>query len=270
MKKFIIVLVILLLIGGAIFYAGWIQFSLDEHEYGVIFTKTSGWASRVVAPGEFVWRWERLIPTNLTLHAYPVTTRATDIVVEGGLPSADLFSEILPTSAEFSYRLVVHLSYRLRPSYLPSLAREGILPDDLEDWYENQEVRIRDLTEETFSRVISDTSLDMDAFGPKLSERFREEMPAFELLTLSVDLERLPDLEIYRQARQLYEEILKAQAEARRAAVRERAFREEREKILLERMERYGKVLQEYPILIEYFKLDPSNPDPLGILEGLE
>lgn len=42
MKKFIMWLVLLLVLAGAVFFAGWIQFRVPAGQYGVYVTKTRG------------------------------------------------------------------------------------------------------------------------------------------------------------------------------------------------------------------------------------
>src|SRR6056297_3206225 len=101
--KLVLFLILLILIGGAAFYFGWIQFQLDEHTYGVVFSKTSGYEEEVLRPGEFNWRWEALIPTNMTLHEIEVLPRSVDLEKSGSLPSGSIYAQAVEASTDFKY-----------------------------------------------------------------------------------------------------------------------------------------------------------------------
>ncbi len=62
--KFFIWLIVLLAISGTVFFFGWLQFSVPAGSYGVMLSKSGGYYNEVITPGEFSWRWERLVPTN--------------------------------------------------------------------------------------------------------------------------------------------------------------------------------------------------------------
>jgi hypothetical protein len=78
MKAFLITLIILVVLAGAAFYFGWLQILLPAENYAVIFTKTGGYDETVVRPGEFSWRWQRLIPTNMTVYTFDLHPRSAE------------------------------------------------------------------------------------------------------------------------------------------------------------------------------------------------
>ena len=45
MKRFGVLMVVLLLLGGVVFYVGWVQIHIPAGHYGVVFTRTNGWES---------------------------------------------------------------------------------------------------------------------------------------------------------------------------------------------------------------------------------
>ena len=120
---------ILLLLGaaGAIFVAGWIQILLPPATYGVLFSKTGGYDSRVMQPGVFVWRWERLIPSNVTLFLFEVQPHSIATPISGELPSAAAVAGMLPGAAgaaDFRYQATVSVTFAVRPDALPVLVSD--------------------------------------------------------------------------------------------------------------------------------------------------
>ena len=79
MRKFLVSLLLVVIAAGVAFYFGWIQLQLPADTYGVIFTKTNGFEQNVVKPGTFVWRWQRLLPTNLTLFTYQLKPQESEV-----------------------------------------------------------------------------------------------------------------------------------------------------------------------------------------------
>jgi hypothetical protein len=65
MKKFLLILTVLLLLAGTVFYFGWIQFRLERGVFGVIYTKTHGYAEKPVVSGRFSLSFWALIPGNM-------------------------------------------------------------------------------------------------------------------------------------------------------------------------------------------------------------
>ena len=135
---------ILLLLGaaGAIFVAGWIQILLPPATYGVLFSKTGGFDPRVMAPGVFVWRWERVIPNNVTLFLFEVQPHTIETRLSGELPSAEAVASMLPGTAgaaDFRYQATVSVTFAVRPEALPELVSgAGLTPEDLNHWTEVQ------------------------------------------------------------------------------------------------------------------------------------
>jgi len=106
MRKLFVSLIILIIVGGVGFYFGWIQIQLPANTFGVIFTKTNGYEASVVRPGTFEWRWQRLLPTNLTLYTYTLAPQSTNVTVAGTLPGLSIVNSsrehpLFPISLRF-------------------------------------------------------------------------------------------------------------------------------------------------------------------------
>lgn len=266
MKALIIILVILLLLAGTAFFVGWIQLLLPADTYGVIFTKTGGLDNQVLYPGEFSWKWERLIPTNLTLYKYKLTAYNLESTFKGALPSAEIYSSILPEKPDFSYEITLAMALKIRPEKLVDLtSEEKITPDSLEDFLRSR----ADALVQNFTEIILKspgvspekiiTASDLTEF---FENNIRNNFSELEVTDLSVLNIKLPDPELYISARETYFRIMAArEASQTEIAARLMAEKEEyylnqqHEKEKLELLHQYGELLSEYPILIKFLYL---------------
>ena len=260
---------ILLLLGaaGAIFVAGWIQILLPPATYGVLFSKTGGFDPRVMVPGVFVWRWERVIPNNVTLFLFEVQPRSVTTPLTGELPSAEAVAGMLPGAAgaaDFRYQATVSVTFAVRPDALPALvADEGLTPEELNHWTEMKGAVVGRAALELLQRRAQATALaNLAALEAEILDLLAARFPELQILDVRfIDL-YLPDIEIYERGRQAYLELMDAQYEARRAAVidlareRERGLAaQETRRAALQVLREYGMVLQEYPVLIQFLAL---------------
>lgn len=274
MRRFLISLVILVLAGGAVFYFGWVQLQLPANTYGVVFTKTGGWDDTIIEPGEFRWRWERLLPTNFTLLVFPSTPHTSVVTASGTLPSGDVYGEYLDPTPDFDYEIKVELSFRVRPEDLPQLAaEEGLEPEGLEEWYGLQESRIQDATRSMVGELYEaayeqsrDRTVQLGSLEDELTDRLSERFSSLQFISAVPTTVKIPDFGLYEAARSLYFETI----DARRAAVAESEFAAEEERISqrsqLETLRLYGEVLSEFPVLLDYFSLSAEQGfDPLRL-----
>lgn len=273
MRKFVISLVILILAGGTAFYFGWVQMQLPPNSYAVVFTKTGGWDETVLEPGEFHWHWERLLPTNFTLHVFSSAPHRTDLRSSGRLPSAETYSAYLEEAPEFRYDIEATVSYRVRAEELPRLAREEDLdPAGLEEWYAQYDARIADRARAVLGDLYAGAtdagggSVALSSLEDELTDRLAEDFPDLEIVSAVPVAVSVPDFGLYEAARSLYFEAI----DARRAAITEQTFAAEERRITeesrIETLRRYGEILAEYPVLLDYFSLSAERGvDPLDL-----
>jgi hypothetical protein len=280
MKKFLIFLIIIIILGAVVFYIGWVQFQVGEDEYGVVFTRTNGWDSEVIEPGVFNWRWEKLIPRNMTLHIFKIQPYSTRVQVSGKLPSGELYSEYLDGDVNLSYTMDVYYTFKIKPETLPELAaEENFTPESMEAWYqdfsescsESATLFVRDMI--LSDNMASSGSIDLIEFEKDFFNRLSRQYSYVEFLTVSPREISLPDIDLYLAGKQTYFAII----EARERTLSESTIKATSEKIdtesQLEKLREYGKVLTEFPILLDYLalKMDTgSNPLELEEIFPLE
>jgi hypothetical protein len=273
MKRIAVLLLLLIVAGGVVFYFGWIQIQIPPDGYGVIFTRTHGWEPEVVRPGTFVWRWQRLIPTNLTLYVFEPGIHRTPIRLEGSLPSGTTINTILEDPGDFDYDIRMTVQTRVMPQSLPELARDRELrPEDLDAFYDDTDAWLSEiLTQTVLSIVESDPErFRMDTAYTTLSDAAREALAGnvdyLETVAVAIDRLDLPDMQLYLTARRLAESVLEARAESLRNAARELARSEADSDRELALLERYGEILDRYPVLLDYFRVGQEiEGDPLNI-----
>ncbi|TVQ39240.1 MAG: hypothetical protein EA384_06990 [Spirochaetaceae bacterium] len=271
MRKLVISLILLIIVAGVVFYFGWIQFRIPEDRIAVVFTRTGGWDPEPLQAGEFHWRWENLLPTNLTLHLFSTEPFSATVRSAGTLPSADLYRRYLEGEVDFSYSVELSLRFRVRPDDLPSLvATERLTPDQLQEWYaEHADAMARravEVIDDFFAGLEQDQVFSIAAFGRSVKTSLEREFPRLEILHVMPKQVRVPDLRLYAAARSVYLDVLAARSEATAAAAFDAAGDEVRRESRVAVLRRYGEILKEFPVLLDYFELSADKGvDPLDL-----
>jgi hypothetical protein len=275
MKRILITLFVLVVLGGVVFFFGWVQIRIPPDAHAVIFTKTHGWEEKVIAPGTFVWRWQRLLPTNLTLYVFELSPHRSSVSLSGSLPSAEVFESILGSPASFSYDLVMNVTTQIRPEQLPTLAEEaGLRPEGLDQFYADLDLQITQIATDALLALMQEDpdtltfGTSYTAIAEQVRSRLQTALPDLSVDSVAPSRIRLPDMELYTATRALSDEILSARAGALEQAAEASAAEQERMDRELQTLERYGEILDRYPVLLDYFSLGQSlDIDPLNLGE---
>jgi len=271
MKRFFAVLVFLILVAGTVFFFGWVQLQVPAGTSAVIFSKTNGWESNVVEPGVFTWRWERLIPTNLELYVFPDSRRSFELSVEGSLPGAGSLIAFVDDSSAFDYSARVTVSIGVTPEALPALAeQENLRPDTLESYFDQIEAQAKELTAEAVDEVLESLPDNPGTRIEEISESIQNELSwRFSNITIhsvAVTELSLPDTGIYQQARGLLREVMQTRAASLQSAAADIASEQTADENELNRLQRYAEILDQYPVLLEYFRVSGEiGASPLDI-----
>ncbi len=275
MRKFILILILLILAAGTAFYFGWVQFRLPPGTVGVVFTKTSGWDSEVVEAGEFSWRWEALLPTNLSLYVVDSEPVTVAVSSQGNLPSGSLYGGFLEGSPAFDYEVSFDVTYRIDLEQLPALIEEGVIEgSNVSAWYDSMNDRIEAQALDLVADAMEATSESspgerVSRFSESMKERLSTAMSEAEIVSVSPRQITLPDVGLYLEAREMYFSAMDVRQSAIEEAMATASTEEVIEEARLGALRRYGEVLAEYPVLLDYFKLGAEEGfDPLE-LRGL-
>lgn len=263
LRAFISILIILIA-AGLVFWFGWIQFRIGEGQVAVVYTKTNGYEDEALINGEFEWRWQALLPTNLTLHIYDIETRSVNLSNSGTLPSGDLYAAMAGDGVNFDWEVKAGLSYHIDPATLPALVSSGMAADGLDSFFEEYESQV----EGELSRLLADTSfVDEQLTVEEIISQIEKDLAQrtaglddrIEVIEAVVLDWSAPDMQLYAESRRLYLEYMGLRqavlVEVEDGAVR----REDLQGARLDLLERYGSILDEYPVLLDLFALE-GNP----------
>ena len=265
-KRFFWNVFLLLIFGGVVFFAGWVSFFVKDGTCCVMTSKTSGVHSEPIKYGEFMWRWERLLPTNVTLTSYKLKDYSYVRSVSGELPSAELYSRQIDPHPDFSYAVTLNLKMSISPDEIYKLVSEGKLTGGESALDEYMEGMSRLATSLIVERLIERESL-VDRVGPisgVLDDNFVRQCvdsgsPNFRGISLDfveVQSAKIPDIAVYERAK----ETFRVCQEETEAALKQRA--QEQATTLLEananmaQLEQFAALIHKYPQLGELAKTD--------------
>jgi hypothetical protein len=272
--RFVFSMILILGACGTVFWFGWVQFELEEGTVGVIHTKSHGYETEPIISGEFEWRWQALLPTNLTLHVYNLSPRRTVIEKSGTLPSGKLYAAMAGQDVAFEWNIKTAIRYRLTPESLPSMVAQGMVSSDLESFYAEYESRLegmvsRLIAAETEGDPTESPAIRIERLERELAEEAAKIDEKVTILDATVMDWSYPDMVLYNESRRLVLDLM-TQRQALLEDVESVAVRrEDLEGSRLDLLERYGKVLDSYPVLLELFALE-GNPGAVLLPQPLE
>lgn len=277
MKKFLISMFILIIFAGAIFFIGWGQFAVPAGSYGVMVSKTSGISQKTIVPGEFCWFWERLLPTNTSMRIFSIIPVTRTTTISGELPSADIYSPMLEGSPNFSYKFSVQTEVMMKSNYLPNFVRRTDAKENEQlQEYLNQQ---GDLIAQEVIQYILSKSLD-NANNLMLLATDTEELKTginadskfkdLEISNITVKTAQMPDTELYNIAKASYAEFQAKVKQSLAELTKNQSTITANDYLQIERFARWGKILQEYPILIDFLAVSRDDASKaIGALDSL-
>lgn len=269
MKKFLLSVFIILLFSGTLFFFGWIQFAVPAGTYGVLISKTGGINTRPVVPAQFRWQWERLIPTNTELLVFSLPPITYKLDSEGTLPSGEIYSGMLEGRPDFSWKTSLNITYKLKPEMLPVLVNTYAIrtQEALESWTSAEISRI---ATESCNKVVAG-ALNQEGTSPGADpslflETLKKELAAeagtnFEIISVTVDQLKTPDLSLYTTAARAYASYQQQRTTLIANAASQEAEDSVSEYLQIERFSRLGEVLTRYPILIDFLAVSQDDAE---------
>lgn len=277
MKKFLISMFILIIFAGAIFFIGWGQFAVPAGSYGVMVSKTSGISQKTIVPGEFCCFWERLLPTNTSMRIFSIIPVTRTTTISGELPSADIYSPMLEGSPNFSYKFSVQTELMMKSNYLPNFVRRTDAKENEQlQEYLNQQ---GDLIAQEVIQYILSKSLDnannlmllaTDTEELKTGINAESKFKDLEISNITVKTAQMPDTELYNIAKASYAEFQAKVKQSLAELTKNQSTITANDYLQIERFARWGKILQEYPILIDFLAVSRDDASKaIGALDSL-
>ncbi|MDR1374475.1 MAG: hypothetical protein LBJ24_05830 [Treponema sp.] len=267
MKK-IIAPILILGLGGAVFFLGWAQLTVPPGSCGVLRSKTFGIDPRPVGEGKFRWLWYKLIPTNVSIEIFRPRRLDRTVTIKGALPQGENYASLAGLKTDFSYEISGSFSFGIKTAALPALMTEqGIQDQEGLDAYQRRLAgEIEDFIVQRLHTYGENPAFPAAGAANGLgSLDFLEEailnaFPPIEHLSLSLRAPGFPDFALYTMAKALYEDYLTQQRELLRDDIFAAAERNLASRLRFDELEKYGALLTKYPILLEYLALENKSP----------
>ncbi|MGL1894034.1 MAG: hypothetical protein OCD02_20515 [Spirochaetaceae bacterium] len=250
---------------GFIFWLGWEQLQLEESTYGVVFTKTTGWNDNIIESGKFNWSIEKVIPKNYTIHKFQIKYRSINFNINNKLPSGDLYADFNKISKEnFNYNYSVVGSINFNTSELTSQLNSGIFTENtFIEWENNTILEIKEAL-----KVYMRNNLFNEELSSSAIKYISSIYPYYTFTNIYINLER-PDIDLYESCRDRYLKHLNQKALAEENYLAEILKQKNEESLKLELLKQYGEVFTQYPIMIEYIKIDKEMVFDRATIEDL-
>jgi len=260
MKKFLIFLLVLIILGAAGFFLGWAHLTVPPGSFGVLRSNTHGLESRTIQDGEFAWFWYKLIPTNARVSVFTLAPVNHPIRVSGSLPSGQVYASLAGLQADFSWEISGELSFSLNPDFLPEISeREQAFDNDsLRRVEENIARRIESIVIQRLRAYVENEQLQSVIFASAMPELEREisgSFPEIRNFTCVIHVVRFPDYSLYRSLQALYLEYLAQQNFALSENLMLEAERRINARLRLDELAQYGELLTRFPVLLDFLMI---------------
>ena len=260
-RRFIINFIIILAAAIAVFLIGWIQFYVKPGNFGIMVSKTGGVYEKPVVSGKFVWRWERLLPTNVDLRIFKLSPTISSQSVSGELPSAKIYSSFIQNKPDFSYSIQMRVSLSLTPEQILNAVKTQDIHDQQEmNAYLEGKAKI--VSQSVAKLFLENNTENLPAYETVLSsgqiekvvKTSRRDLDSVIVNEIELTYTKLPDIEVYNAAKESflqYQKSVNQKLEARAAEQAKLILEDER---TLKKLEKFGEILQRYPQLEELSK----------------
>lgn len=260
-RHFFAKFIILLIIAGIFFFAGYLQFRVKSGNCGVLVSRTGGIYQKPIVQGNFDWRWEPLIPTNADIRVFPLSAYSSRQLVSGILPSSDIYKKMLDTECDFSYSATLKIQLRMTPQGLVEEVKRTDIKSlqELNAVLETKAAVAAKLVMEYFLREkqnnlsFSSTAVTADEIKNIIAMN-SVEFENIEITDIIIIDSHTPDFALYNKAREAYGEYEKVFAKALEKEAQSNAKAVFEQNAAMERLEKLGKLLEKYPQLQELIK----------------
>ncbi len=278
-RAFIFFFAILACALSAAFYLGWTQYKVPQGNIGIVVTKTNGVLEKTVSNERFSWHWHFLIPTNAQLRVFPSNPYRFKKIFSVSLPSAELYSRLLDSNPDFSYRFDFDITLKAEGSELVRLVKEmnAASEDDVKNYLEKEA--------DALSYAIGNEIVKEYTAGDKqkrieLASRYQDIISdclnkysvngIAQVVSVSVTDSKVPDMDIYEKASEAYRLYLDKVGESLVEQSRSQAEGITRFNQNLSKLEMLGEMLRKYPELNSFLKGTGKISDALNSIENLE
>lgn len=263
MKKFFFLLFIILVLAGTAFFFGWMQFAVPVGNYGVMLSKSGGYYDKPIIPGEFMWRWERLIPTNSKILVFNLEPLEVEYKTEGALPSSEKFNIIMERKVDFNWRCGLKVSVSVNPTNLIDIVKTGNIKrqSDLDSYVK---IKVEESVQKSINEYIeyfiqnieeyNKAKFQPSFFQENITESLKKNLSTRFIINnvfIFPDV-IIPDLTLYAAMRDAYINYEKNNAEMLAELATAEGRKNAIQKFKINEMKTWGELLKQYPELIDF------------------
>lgn len=262
-RNFFVWSIIFLAIGGAAFFFGWLQFAVPAGNYGVMLSKSGGYHGTPVMPGKFMWRWERLIPTNAKILIFNVSPVHISYQTEGRLPSADKLSVVMEQKNGFEWKWGIDVSAAVNPERLTAIVKNASIKaqSGLDGYIETKVVEAAQKSANEFIEYFIQKPEEYEraqfqygALQTKISQDLQTKLGE-DIIVHSVTLSKafvMPDMQLYSAMIQAYTSYEKTKSEMIAELNASEGKKSALSRFRMDDLKQWGELLKEYPQLIDF------------------
>lgn len=241
----------LIALAGFVFYLGWVQMSIPPQSRVILFSKTGGFESEVYKPGVFLWRWEKCLPENMSILVYPDTTEILRFSGEGHLPSGKLYGDWMGNPEAFRFEYSAIINVRITDEELLALTVNGILtPETYKDYLSDLEKQLEGEVLRLIGRMSVNSPENSDSLSPNDIR-----ITGLEILNIQMERLNIPDMELYHKTASAYWKEIEAKKTVASDILQQRIPLEKEYESRLMILEKYGEVLNRYPVLLDFLRV---------------
>ncbi|MBP5251117.1 MAG: hypothetical protein J6Z17_01745 [Treponema sp.] len=251
-KKLFIKFFILVLLAGTVFTFGWMNLFVNAEGFAVMVSKTSGVNDRVISRSSFTWKWQHLIPTNVTLVSFNSASESFSNKIEGTLPSGALYASHIGGNPDFNYKATVNISLSATEEKVLSLYKDGVISDsqNLSSWLSSKALELSQAAAASFfdenyeHRLFEKTVFENDDISTLID---KTKFYGLDIKMIKIEGIKLPDFNLYNQAKSSYTNYLAELEKQLKNRAENRADEILEDDRIISRLERFALVVQKYP-----------------------
>lgn len=258
-------------------FFGWVRFDYPNTYRGVVYYKTSGYQTKLITPFKWNWNWQHIFPENTKIYIVDLNPIKESFEKKGELPSAETYATLIDNIEKFNYSFSFNYQYKLKESTLTQLFSKNILQESLNVTPLNNLIKedIEKMWKDKVNNILIEK--DLSALTSFISEwekevtlKIKEDFYYINDFSLNVNINTFPDISLYQKAKEIMDIFIKEKEEEKKQEEIKKAEQIYKEDQRLFWLEKYGKLLKEYPELSPLLSSDNLKLFPFFSQEEME
>jgi hypothetical protein len=268
MKKSRIIanIILLVIVAVVVFMIGWVQILVKPGQAGVLVTKTNGVSEKLILPGKFSWKWQRLLPTNAQIRVFNMSPYSFVQNVKGQLPSSEIYSKQIKENPDFSYNVSLNIQIKASEKGLSNIVKntDAKKDDDLKVYLEiRSAVLAKIITDYLFEQALENPKFIANSITKEMLSQIvkinQNEFENVEITDIAITNAQIPDLDLYNKAKASYQAYLDSLTESLKKLAAEDAKNVLEDDRIMQRLEKFAALLEKYPQLQDVFKTNDAS-----------